>query len=46
MIQFQENARTGGKAEGRKTDRPYFIGPFQLQPGVKNWQLFLWREYC
>ena len=26
---------TGGQMEGRK-DRPYFIGPFQLLPGVQK----------
>ena len=39
MIQFKENARTGGGMEGQKdgkTDRPYFIGPFQLLPGVQK----------
>ena len=29
MIQFQENAWTDGRTDGR-TDRPYFIGPFRL----------------
>ena len=33
MIQFQENARTGGRMKGR-TDRPYFIG-FWLLLGVE-----------
>ena len=31
--QFQENAQTDGRADGRmneRMDRPYFIGPFQL----------------
>ena len=31
MIQFQENAWTD-----RRTDRPYFIGPFLLLPGVQK----------
>ena len=42
-IQFQENAQTDGRADGRmegwkdrRTDRPYFIGPFQLTPGVQK----------
>ena len=32
MIKFEENAQTGRK--DRRTDRPYFIGPFPLPPGV------------
>ena len=35
MIQLQENAQTDGKAEGQM-DRPYFIGPLRLRPGVQN----------
>ena len=35
MIQFQENAHTEGQKDER-TDRPYFIGPFQLPLGVQN----------
>ena len=35
MIQFQENARTD-----RRTERPYFIGPFRLPPGVQ------YKEEC
>ena len=35
MIQFQENARTDGR-----TERPYFIGPFRLPPGVQ------YKEEC
>ena len=39
MIQLQENAWADGRMEGwkdRKTDRPYFIGPFWLIPGVQK----------
>ena len=39
MIQFKENTRTDGRTEGRmdgRTDRPYFIGPFRLPPGVQK----------
>ena len=32
MIEFQENARTKGG-----TDKPYFIGPFRLPPGVQKY---------
>ena len=35
MIQFQENACTEGRKDGRM-DRPYFIGPFRLLPGVQK----------
>ena len=35
MIQLKENARTDGSTNGR-TDRPCFIGPFQLLPGVQK----------
>ena len=35
MIQFQENTPTGGRT-GRRTDRPYFIGPFQLTQGIQQ----------
>ena len=42
MIQFKENARTDGRMDGRtegwkdrRTDRPYFIGPFWLLLGPK-----------
>ena len=40
MIEFQENTRTekNGRADGR-TDRPYFIEPFQLPPEV---QKYIW----
>ena len=31
MMQFQENTRTDGRM-----DRPYFIGPFRLPPGVQK----------
>ena len=41
-IQFQENARTDRRTEGwkdgrkeRRTDRPNFIGPYRLTPGVQ-----------
>ena len=42
-IQFQENAWTEGQMEegwkhGR-TDRPYFIGPFRLLPGVQKYKI-------
>ena len=39
MIQFQENTRTEGQTKGQKDermDRPYFIGPFWLPPGVQK----------
>ena len=39
MIQFKENARTDRRTDGRtegQTDRPYFIGAFQLPPGVQK----------
>ena len=37
MIQFQENVQTD-----ERTDRPYFIGPSRLPPGVqKKVKLFL-----
>ena len=45
MIKFKENAHTDGRTEGwkdRRTDRPYFIGPFCLPPGVQ--QTFLKDE--
>ena len=38
MILFQENARMEGQKDRPKdgrTDRPYFIGPFWLPPGVQ-----------
>ena len=45
MTQFQENPstdrRTNGRKEERKdrqTDRPYFIEPFQILPGVQKAQ--------
>ena len=48
MIQFQENAWTKGQTEEQndgRTDRPYFIGPFRLPPGVQiMMKLFLERE--
>ena len=31
MVQFKENAWTDGR-----TNRPYFIGPFRLPPGVQQ----------
>ena len=34
MIQFQENTWTDGRT--RRTERPYFIGPFWLLPGIQN----------
>ena len=34
MIQFQENLRTDGGMD-KRTDTPYFIGPFQLRLGVQ-----------
>ena len=31
-----------GQKNDRRTDRPYFIGPFQLPPGIqKNWRIVL-----
>ena len=36
MSQFWENFRTD-----RRTDRPYFIGPFQPRPGVQKLNLWL-----
>ena len=36
MIQFQENIWTEGWMEGWKTDRPYFIGSFQVLSGVQK----------
>ena len=38
MIQFQENAWTDGRMDGR-TDRCYFIGLFQLMLGVEKKKL-------
>ena len=35
MIEFQENAQTDRRTDGR-TDRPYFIGPFQLLLRIKK----------
>ena len=35
MIQFQENAWTDGRT--RRTERPYFVGPFWLLPGIQKW---------
>ena len=35
MIKFKENAWTDGRMEGW-TDRPYFIRPFRLPPGVQK----------
>ena len=35
MIQFQEHTQKEGRMDGR-TDRPYFIGPFQLLQGVQK----------
>ena len=46
MIQFQENAWTEGRTEGqkdRRVNRPYFIGPFQLLPGVQKENEMLWN---
>ena len=40
MIQFQENAWTDGRTDGR-TDRPYFIGPFWLMPVVQKCKIQL-----
>ena len=34
-LQFQEKYQD--KWKDGKTDRPYFIGPFQLPPGVQKW---------
>ena len=34
-VQFQENTWTDGRM-GRKTDIPYFIGPFRLPLGVQK----------
>ena len=39
MIQFKENSQTDKRTDGRtegQTDRPYFIGPFRLPPGVQK----------
>ena len=44
-IQFRENARTDGRAEGW-TDRPYFIGPFPLPPEGPKREHFLDRLFC
>ena len=41
---IQENTQTDGRTEGQmegwkkdgRTDRSYFIGPFQLPPGVQK----------
>ena len=47
MIQFQENAWTEGWMEGwkdRRMDRPYFIGPFRLLPGVQKLQMCIIPE--
>ena len=35
MIQFQQNAQTEGKKDGR-ADIPYFIRPFRLPLGVQE----------
>ena len=35
MSQSQENLQTDERTEGRM-DRPYFIGPFWLPPGVQK----------
>ena len=35
MIQFQENARADGRAD-EKTERFYFMGPFQQSLGVQR----------
>ena len=39
MSQFWENLRTDGRTDGRM-DWPYFIGPFQLWPGVQKEDIF------
>ena len=39
MIQFKENAWTDGRTEEQtegRADRPYFIEPFRLLPGVQQ----------
>ena len=39
MIQFKENTQTERRTEGQtegQMDRPYFMGPFQLPPGVQK----------
>ena len=36
MIQFQDNAQTDRRKDGR-TGRPYFIGPFPLMPGAQKY---------
>ena len=52
MIQFKENAWTDGRTEGQKgrrmegrTDRPYFIGPFRLLPGVQKGDKKIIKNY-
>ena len=41
MIQFHENTWTDRRTD-RRTERPYFIGPFKLAPGVqKNYDVDL-----
>ena len=35
MSQFRENLWRNGRMDGR-TDRPYFVGPFQLHPRVQK----------
>ena len=35
MIPLPKNAQTDGRMDGR-TDRPYFIRPFRLMPGVQK----------
>ena len=35
MMQFHKNTPTDGRTD-RRTDRPYFIGPFRLLPGVQK----------
>ena len=46
MIQFQENGQTARRTN-RRTDRAYFIGPFQLLLGVqKGWIFFSNNEFA
>ena len=41
LIQFQENAQPDRRKDGRtdrRMDRPNFIGPFRLPPGIEKRQ--------
>ena len=40
-----EGQKDGRRAKDRRTNRPYFIGPFQLLPGSKKLTTYIYFAF-